>query len=263
MPQLNSSHFVLVLHNPKRDGHVIDNIPEIAPTSFLEVCRQPSERFSDIVGDLLDLKIGTYPVIGWKLEILKRIFRNIANMRRVSEGTTRCVIGNDDLYCPARARNAIHLFHQSNQVANMLNHMPEPHHINRIRSQRQGLFYITYTFTRQRPSHRYQWHQAPYWVRIQDRPATGFAAIDSTCSVHILNPSRSCLNEYLRICCRSATCNHHSCLPLHCIPETDSIHSPSFTQYGQGTGYYPSAPSLTLLDSLRKFVFSSGSATDS
>jgi hypothetical protein len=78
----------LIHHNPKRDGHVIDDIPEIAPTSFLEVCRQPSERFSNIVGDLLNLKIGTYPAIGWKLEILKGIFLNITDMRRISEGTT-------------------------------------------------------------------------------------------------------------------------------------------------------------------------------
>src|SRR5678816_1322004 len=82
----------LVLHNSKRDGHVIDDIPKITPTSFLKVCRQPSEGFSHIIGDLLDLEIGTYSVIGWKLEILKGIFRNIADMCRVSEGATRCII---------------------------------------------------------------------------------------------------------------------------------------------------------------------------
>ena len=92
------SGFVLVFYNPKRHGHVIDHIPEIAPTSFLKICRQPSEGFSHVIGDLLDFKICPYPVIGWKLKILKGIFRDVANMRRISESTTRCIIGDNDLY---------------------------------------------------------------------------------------------------------------------------------------------------------------------
>jgi hypothetical protein len=122
----------LLLDRPEGYKHVVNDIPEIAAAAFLKIFRQVAKRLPYIIANPLDSEVRLDVIVRRLFKILEQIFGHEANMRRIAKGSSRCVVGYRDTNLCPRAANAVHLFHERNEPADVLQDMAEMNEIHRV-----------------------------------------------------------------------------------------------------------------------------------
>src|SRR6266571_3761318 len=129
-----------IFHRSQYHTHVIHHIPKIPSESLLEILRKVPERLPDVIFDLFNLEIRLDAIVSRWFKILKRVFSDESNVRGVPEGAARSVVRHYYTNFGPWPADAIDLFHERNEVPDMLHDMTHIQKINRVSLQRHRVF---------------------------------------------------------------------------------------------------------------------------
>ena len=110
----------------------------------MKVPRKIPKRLSDVVLDLFNPEVGSNSVGRWWFKILKSILSDVPDVGRIPKSSTRGVVGNNDPHLSTRAANSIDLFHEQDEVSNMLDCVAQIDDVDRAGFQRQRTLKITH-----------------------------------------------------------------------------------------------------------------------